>query len=233
MYWFRTPAGVRIGRAALDEDAIRLIEEHHPDIEFDWPQILNGEEESPTGRPLRDERRSRPWSAETPRPPSDRVEVGPGATEANAPMGSPEPLLIDPEPAAPAVARQDERMGAAHARLGSEALARLRGRHADILAGLGRRVADEQRREQLRQQADRLNPDAWVTDDEVTAGLEDYEAVLASLQGVIGRPRRRRRGAAAARGLQAEQMGDGSPDRMRGDDPSDSGTPDADIPPDQ
>ena len=45
---------------------------------------------------------------------------------------------------------------------------------------------DEQRREQLREQAERLNPDSWVTDEEVTAGLEAYESVLASLRDVVG-----------------------------------------------
>lgn len=91
-----------------------------------------------------------------------------------------------------------EPLSPAHARLGSEALGRLRGRYADVLANLARRVPDEQRREQLREQAERLNPDSWVTDEEVTAGLEAYESVLASLREVIGRRRRRRRGRGAS-----------------------------------
>jgi len=33
LYWFRTPPGVKVGRSALDEDAIRLIEEQHPNID--------------------------------------------------------------------------------------------------------------------------------------------------------------------------------------------------------
>lgn len=40
LYWFRTPPGVRVGRPALDEEAIRAIEESHPGIAFDWPRIL-------------------------------------------------------------------------------------------------------------------------------------------------------------------------------------------------
>jgi hypothetical protein len=40
LYWYRSAPGVRVGRPALDEDAIRTIEEQHPEIEFDWPQIL-------------------------------------------------------------------------------------------------------------------------------------------------------------------------------------------------
>ncbi len=40
LYWYRSAPGVRVGRPALDEDAIRTIEEQHPGVDFDWPQIL-------------------------------------------------------------------------------------------------------------------------------------------------------------------------------------------------
>ena len=139
------------------------------------------------------------------------------------------PIAAAPEEAPSEVT---EPLSAAHARLGSEALGRLRGRYADVLANLSRRVSDEQRREQLREQAERLNPDSWVTDDEVTAGLEAYESVLASLREVVGRRRRRRRGRGgpeAANTAQSEtadghsapdadtQSGDGEDDGETGD----------------
>jgi hypothetical protein len=54
-------------------------------------------------------------------------------------------------------------------------------------------VLDYVRADELRAQADRLNPDMWVTDEEVLHGLEQYEAVFASLREVVGRKRRRRR----------------------------------------
>ena len=40
LYCFRTPPNVRVGRGPLDEAAIRAIEEHNPDVEFDWARIL-------------------------------------------------------------------------------------------------------------------------------------------------------------------------------------------------
>ncbi len=43
LYWFRTPPGIKVGRSALDEDAIRLLEELNPDVEFDWTRILKAE----------------------------------------------------------------------------------------------------------------------------------------------------------------------------------------------
>ena len=77
LYWFRTPPGVRVGRAALDEDAIRLIEQHNPDIEFDWPRILKGQgspESEPRPPDIRDrgERRGRPDARRQPGQQRDR-----------------------------------------------------------------------------------------------------------------------------------------------------------------
>ncbi|HWI16732.1 MAG TPA: hypothetical protein VNT81_03255, partial [Vicinamibacterales bacterium] len=40
LYWYRTAPGITLGRPPLDEDAIRTIEDSHPDIDFDWPAIL-------------------------------------------------------------------------------------------------------------------------------------------------------------------------------------------------
>ena len=182
---------MRVGRAAIDEDAIRLIEEHHPDIEFDWPQILKGEEEpAPPSRPPREAARPAPVRA--------------------APEAAPPQPAVPAQPEIPAEVL--EPVSPAHARLGSEALARLRGRYADVLANLARRVPDEQRREQMREQAERLNPDNWVTDEEVTAGLDSYESVLASLREVAGRRRRRRRG----RGTPSQGSGAGDPADAQG-----------------
>jgi ribonuclease E len=56
LYWFRTPPGVKVGRPALDEEAIRWIEEHNPDIEFDWQKILAAQ---PPPAPAPDDGRSR------------------------------------------------------------------------------------------------------------------------------------------------------------------------------
>ena len=70
-------------------------------------------------------------------------------------------------------------------------------------AGPGRR-----RRQQLHELAERLNPDSWVTDDEVQRGLEEYESVLASLRDVVGRRRRRKRSRSAGPST-------GKPDRCR------------------
>ena len=65
LYWFRTPPGVKVGRPALDEAAIRWIEEHNPDIEFDWPKIL---EAQPPAAPPAEDARNRRGRRDRPRP---------------------------------------------------------------------------------------------------------------------------------------------------------------------
>ena len=213
LYWFRTPPGVKVGRAALDEDAIRLIEELNPGIEFDWTRILKGQGAPPTeSRPPADARRQRPDHR---RPQSPHAPPPPRAVQpfvpAEAPAVNP-PTEISPDTAMPATVDQladditapDSAVDAparidsdvptpAHGRIGADGVQRLRARHAEILVRISERAADPVRREELKAQADRLNPDAWVTDDEVVQGLEQYESVFASLREVVGQKRRRRR----------------------------------------
>jgi hypothetical protein len=40
LYWFRTPPHLKVGRTAFDDDAMRLLEGEHPDVEFDWSRLL-------------------------------------------------------------------------------------------------------------------------------------------------------------------------------------------------
>jgi hypothetical protein len=114
---------------------------------------------------------------------------------------------------------------AALARLGAEGLLRLRARHAELLTRISEKVQDEGRRDELKTQADRLNPDTWVTDSEVTAGLEQYETVFESVRSVVGRRRKRRRrrsGAAAANGTAPGTQGTEESDEP-GDDEGEPG----------
>jgi hypothetical protein len=62
-----------------------------------------------------------------------------------------------------------------------------------VLARITEKITNPVQSEQLKASAERLNPDTWVTDAEVVAGLEAYETVFDSLRGVVGRRRKRRR----------------------------------------
>ncbi len=252
LYWFRTPPGVRIGRSALDEDAIRLIEQHNPDVEFDWTRILKGQEgtggqtlsteqTAPSGTrgSGQPERRSRPRLADTPA--SAQLEEAPAAvseakpaaheiTDFHSPFEEPalrrpdgtdatieadvaavEEFLVEPrvEPPAPRPQAGDA-LSVVEARLGSEGLSRLRARYAEVLARISETVSDPVRQEELKATAERLNPDTWVTETEVRAGLEDYETVFESLRSVVGR--RRRRGRRSSERQRNRTAGDPAPD---------------------
>lgn len=99
------------------------------------------------------------------------------------------------EPAPMFDTRPEDAGSASYQRLGAEGLVRLRARYAEVMARIAERPLEEDAREELKQRAERLNPDAWVTADEVTAALEQYETVFEGLRGVVGRhPRGRRRG---------------------------------------
>ena len=47
LYWYRTAPGVRIGRPALDDAAMRSLEEQYPGIDFDWSDILDSASMTP------------------------------------------------------------------------------------------------------------------------------------------------------------------------------------------
>jgi hypothetical protein len=97
-----------------------------------------------------------------------------------------------PEVADQAVERETHQEAAAFQRLGAEPLARLRARYAEVMARIAERQMDELGREELKSRAERLNPDSWVTNEDVDEGLERYEAVYESIRAEVGHARRRR-----------------------------------------
>ena len=243
---------MRVGRAPIDETAIRLLEQHNPDVEFDWTRILKA---PPAGegqgrRDVRDTRdrdqrgRREPRSAQRPRggPPSSQFPPRPRSMDGHPPaveavrradslsQAAEHPAqaadhvdhadsadraelqtqagdhaatpadtvdLINEMLEAPEVpdVRSDDVGSASYVRLGAEGLVRLRARYAEVMARIAEQPLEEAAREELKLRAERLNPDAWVTADEVTAALEQYETVFEGLRGIVGRhPRRRQRG---------------------------------------
>ena len=92
--------------------------------------------------------------------------------------------------------------------IGSEQLTRLRARFAELQARITERGGDAERIEALRSQADSLNPDTWVTEDEVRQGIESFEPRIRDLRAALGlrRRRRSRRG-----GRRRRSGGDGAP----------------------
>lgn len=222
LYWFRGPVSAKVGRAALDEEAIRLLEEHYPRISFEWTEILESragaETETRDPRDVdtperRGPSRARRGAAERERRPArepDGSAAGPAEPETPADIEkSPRGLQRDRrrrrqgrgEPSRPAgrrdvldaetpAARAAEAVGsprttAAEETFSPEDLTRLRARHAALLARIDRDAADEPAAEDLREAAEGLNPDTWVTPEDVSAALERYEATYRRVQDAL------------------------------------------------
>lgn len=209
---------MKVGRSALDQEAIQLIESLNPDIEFDWSRILKGETtERQTAAPEKARgrgsarargKRDRPaaprvssesQAAAVPAPSAAAAEEA-AADQAERADAAEAPGDHDDVPVAPAeetLPGPDELTAppvtAAHDRLGGEAVSRLRARYAEIRARIEERISDPARQEELYALAERLNPDGWVTGDEVARALDEYESVLAAIRASVGLSRRRRR----------------------------------------
>jgi hypothetical protein len=192
---------VKVGRSAFDEEAIRAIEAANPDIAFDWGKILEArppEPEPDTWRSRRSGRGGRDREREAigrsaPRGPA-RVARVPGKTQADTVQEGGAGRAPDEEEEEgerlPALASEPS---AAELALGAEGLSRVRARYAEVLARISAQVTDDAIADELRGLAERLNPDAWVTADEVRLGLEDFERVLEQVRQRLGpapRPRR-------------------------------------------
>lgn len=185
LYWYRTAPGVRVGRPALDEDAIRTIEEQHPEIEFDWAQILEvGAITQPEieERPLRQKRRPMrdavPARGPQPVPLEDKAVRPPGAEEAEE-LGDDEDAVLEQPPQEPAVARAHDLL---EELVGREIATRLRGRYSEISARIHRVPVDHAQRAAWEARAEALNPDNWVTADEVLGGIERADRLFDSLR---------------------------------------------------
>jgi hypothetical protein len=171
LYWYRTAPGVRVGRRALDEEAIRAIEEQHPDVEFDWPQLLEEAESVPPEVERRPERPRRKPLRTT----DAEVVVPSGPVE-------------EPQPAAAAPVRQPSAPEPVRARnvlldqlVGREIASRLRTRHAEVVSRL-RELPDGAARSGWQQRADALDPDRWSTAEAILEGVQHADRLFDELK---------------------------------------------------
>lgn len=214
LYWYRTAPGVRVGRPALDAEAIRTIEAAHPEILFDWAEILElgtmaqleVEAPAPPGRHRRPprSRQERP-ARRASRPPAGRP-AGAEAERAELPADAPEerlPAASAAGAAGQAVDREEHRLpvggpdqptagaGLLEELVGRGIATRVRGRYAELRAHIEAHPADEATKERWRLTLETINPDAWVTAEDVLAGMTRADAVYAALHREIaaGPPR--------------------------------------------
>lgn len=175
LYWYRTAPGLRLGRPALDEGAMRTLEEQHPDIDFDWPYILEVGAMTPVEveAPL-PPRKRKPRPAE----PDDLVASPDGAVSAVDDLGDAVPPP-DAEDSAPSTAPvQNDLLTEL---LGRGIATSLRTRHADLAARIETCAAPPEAKLGWRHRLAALDPDRWTTPDAVLAGMATVDHDLETL----------------------------------------------------
>lgn len=213
LYWYRTAPGITLGRAPLDEDAIRTIEDAHPDIDFDWPAILalsevmTPEDEAPA-RPAQREQRQQGRRQKPPRdsrPPSrDPQAEAPADDDLDSPRGEEsveETPAVESEAAlapshagtqapshprtlAPSHPRTFAPSGLVDQLAGREIASRLRSRYDEIVSRI--QDADAASRESLLKRAEAMDPDRWDTPEAVLQGVTNADALFEQLRAAIG-----------------------------------------------
>ncbi len=192
LYWYRTAPGIIQGRSALDEEAIRTVEEQHPDIEFDWPAILalaevmTPEEEAPVrpaprqvrrprGREQRPQGPRRPGSEEAPVS-ADAVPAEPAEESAEDPaaVDVPPPIEIPP----PSNRLVEELAG-------REIGTRLRARYAEVIARIQAMDIDGSVKDEWFKRAEVLDPETWMTPEQVLEGVRNADAQYEKLRSAL------------------------------------------------
>jgi hypothetical protein len=207
LYWYRTAPGIALGRSPLDEDAIRTLEENHPDIDFDWPAILalsevmTPEDEAPArpqqkqqqqgrkrrgegegGRHSQGERRESASAGEssTQLRRDDVPEDSPGPVDARVPDAADEAEIedtIEPEPPVPHRAS-----GLLEELVGREIATKLRARYSEIMARIHEQDAESAQRDAWGKRAEPLNPDLWLTPEAILDGVRGADPLFERLR---------------------------------------------------
>lgn len=188
LYWYRTAPGLRIGRPALDDAAMRALEEQYPDIDFDWQYILDMGAMTPVEveAPL-PPRKRKPRPASEPDEAADETPSQPRAAGASREVSAPavEAGAADDAPApAPAVA-DDTGPDLLAELLGRGIASSLRARHADLVALVDGAAADPAVKAQWRDRLAALDPDGWESPEAVLSGMSAVDAGADALRRTV------------------------------------------------
>lgn len=205
LYWYRTAPGVRVGRRAFDEEAIRIIEERHPEIEFDWVHLIEEAEtippevERPVDRAAERRRRKARRAVSAAEEASPRGVPTPGAESASEePLDMPQTLPAPEMPKAAATGsagapteRGDHvteepvsprRSVLLEQLVGREIAGRLRARYRDLLDLVEQIGEEEAGRAAWEARIAPLDPDAWATPEEVLRGIDRADRAFETLK---------------------------------------------------
>jgi hypothetical protein len=171
LYAFRTPPGVKVGRDPISPEIVREIEARHPDIEFDWRALRENQQVIDTSSEPRRTRQARA----RPEPEVKKQEI--------APVAAVPPRLTIP-PAIEGTTREDQ-------------FVFLLKWYLQLRERVPHRTQDPVRRDALMALVERLNPEAWVGEEQVVAGLQSAAEALQRLSRVFSKRRRKRRAKSA------------------------------------
>ena len=175
IYWYRTAPGLRLGRPALDDGAMRTLEEQYPDIDFDWPYILDMASMTPVEvegpvpvrkrKPRRDD--------------DDDMDAASEPVAAARPVTTPASVAVEADDAAAADAPAGDPLAGEFDLLG-ELMGRgiatsLRANHRDLAAELETSPADPALKAAWRERLASIDPDGWTSPDDVLAGMASVE----------------------------------------------------------
>jgi hypothetical protein len=190
LYWYRTAPGLRIGRPALDDAAMRALEAQYPDIDFDWGYILDMGAMTPVEveAPVPPRRRKpQPLPRAADEPGEDRAREPASGAPSGASSGPSAPAAADsgmPSPA-PADTDPDSDFGPdlLAELLGRGIAASLRARHRDLAAGVAAHAwPDEAARQAAVGRLAAIDPDGWTTPDAVLAGMARIDAEVEAVE---------------------------------------------------
>lgn len=200
LYWYRTAPGIALGRSPLDEDAIRTIEDQHPDIDFDWPAILTlaevmtPEDEAPARgqQQQQQQRQGRRQRGRDQRPPQSRSQDSESAEEVSSPSGPAppveEPAAVARVEASPAVEMPQPSNRLVEELAGREIGSRLRARHAAIVARIEDLDVDGSVKDALFKRAEAIDPELWMTPEEVLDGVRNADTHYEKLRAALAAP---------------------------------------------
>jgi hypothetical protein len=198
LYVFRTPPGVKVGREPIDPQVVREIEAQHPDIEFDWRALRENQQvidTAPEPRRPRGPRANRPEPVEPAKRPREeepeRAAAAPTSEEAQPrPRGDSDPA---PTPSLPRLVIPAAIEGSTR----EDQFVFLLNSYLQLRERVPHRTHDPVRREALMALVERLNPEAWVGEEQVVAGLQHAAEALERLSRIFSKRRRKRRAKAA------------------------------------
>jgi hypothetical protein len=189
LYWYRTAPGIVQGRSPLDEDAIRTIEEQHPDIDFDWPAILalaevmTPEDEAPARPPQQQQRQAKRQRGREQRPPAAAAREQSGElqrderVEESADAGlssSSDEVVAEIESAVVEIPAPRNLLVEELA--GREIGSRLRARYAEIIARIQDLDVDGSVKDAWFKRAEAIDPETWMTPEQVLEGVRNADA---------------------------------------------------------